>query len=90
MATAVERLIERIEHAAKAIREQGRVPEAIRMNSRTIRLVIWYKFGVNTKITFDQLTILDFHVEASETIPDLDFGWRMGHPDRIGPARRRK
>lgn len=84
----------RVMDAANAIRLQGRKPAAVRINRKTARFLIWCVAEETGTLLRDlgpgdQLLINEYPTEISDDIPDMQFGWTIGHndkPDQFGPA----
>lgn len=80
--------------AAAVIRSQGRVPAAVRINRKTARFLIWCLTEETGTLLADlgpddRLLINEYPAEISDSIPDLQFGWVLGHadkPDQFGPV----
>ena len=84
----------RVMDAAKAIRLTDRKPAAVRISRKTARFLIWClaeETGTPLRDLgpFDRLLINEYPAEISDDIPDLQFGWVIGHndkPDQFGPG----
>lgn len=89
--------LDRIATAHKVIWDGGRYPLRVTMNLRTARFFAWYVCVVRGNHEPPQITEHDRittdtypEIEIVRDIPDMSFGWVMGHadkrPDRIGPG----